>query len=203
MSREIHLDLQRKRVLERAPSNKDYIDGIILGDGGVYCGSKFSALYNQEANFKYYEWLRQIQRDFFSFGISSTLKFREEKSSYMLRTISYAELLQFRKRWYPNGVKNVPRDINLQSPQLLANWYMGDGYRCKEHDYLRLSTCYFSSEDVEFLKRELSAKLNINVAIHKEPYGLVLYLGKKHGRAREFLNYTKSHKISCFDYKWS
>ncbi len=58
-----------------------------------------------------------------------------------------------RNRWYPNGVKVVPADLNL-TPVTTANWFMGDGLSSFDRRFqftavtVRLCTHSFSVEDV-------------------------------------------------------
>jgi hypothetical protein len=48
------------------------------------------------------------------------------KGGYLLYTPCYVEFQEQRRRWYPKGVKRVPKDVDL-SPCSLAHWFAGDG----------------------------------------------------------------------------
>lgn len=72
----------------------------------------------------------------------------------------------YKKKWYPNGIKIVPRDLKL-SPLICAIWFCDDGsvIRLKNSLKLQLSTDGFKKEEVEFLasllKKEIDAEFNV------------------------------------------
>jgi hypothetical protein len=90
---------------------KEYVDGLIMGDGGVYQHG-YGACFVQAFALRYGEWGAKIQKDLARFGIKSSLSKRPHnglgnaKERYELSTNSYKEFLYFRYRWYPHGKKN-------------------------------------------------------------------------------------------------
>ena len=75
--------------------------------------------------------------------------------SNRLRSLSTIFFTEQRKRWYPNGKKIIPKDIEINRDMLLW-WYIGDGYLCRKKirpNYRRaeLATDSFSMEDVYFI----------------------------------------------------
>ena len=65
-------------------------------------------------------------------------------------TCNHPDLLRQRIRWYPNGVKIVPKDCSF-TPKSVLIWYLGDGcLQKKENTYPRisLSTDGFTKEDI-------------------------------------------------------
>lgn len=59
-----------------------------------------------------------------------------------------------RLRWYPNGIKIVPKDLTYLSPLTVAIWFADDGMCTKYHDNrltITFHTNGFTKEDVERL----------------------------------------------------
>ena len=59
-----------------------------------------------------------------------------------------------RLRWYPNGIKIVPKDLTYLSPLAVAIWFADDGMCTKYHDNrltITFHTNGFTKEDVERL----------------------------------------------------
>ena len=187
------------------------IDGLMLGDGGIEKTKKNSMFYTQDFAHRYKLWALRIQNDFRDFGIDSSLTSRiitvsDEECEYLrLRTRGIKSNVVFPilwKRWY-NGrinkrgwiIKTVPLDIDLSSPQLLADWYMGDGNYHKGG--CRLATCGFTSQEVLSLCCKLDDLLNIKTTIHG--CGSI-YISNEYTPV--FLDYIEPYKLKCFAYKW-
>ena len=152
-SESIHL--RRKNNFLIDDQSKNYIDGLIIGDGSLGNHNKWSAGYFQGFAIRYNEWAEKIQNDFKTFGIKSNLaertlperiikkgKVTPPSDIVILWTHSYEEFLFFRKRWYPNGRKEIPKDLEINA-QMLANWYMGDGSINSRQKYIVLSSLSF------------------------------------------------------------
>ena len=78
----------------------------------------------------------------------------------LLSSRSCMYLAEQYRRWYPKGIKIVPRDVRL-TPATVANWFMGDGssvwhqYKSMPgHKYVeaKFATHNYTKEDVELLK---------------------------------------------------
>ena len=209
----IHLARKHKFMITEIVKN--YIDGLLLGDGSVIQDNDWCAHYAHNCVLRSVVWLEKIKDDFTEFGIKSNIKKivippREINNKHIaatdatyLYTLNYEELKDFRQRWYPEGKKIVPRDITI-TPLLMANWYMGDGSYTKNTPRVSLATNAFTLEDIEFLSRRVSETLGIkiyirSVARRKEQYVLVV---SRKDDVHKFLRYTEPYKVSCFDYKW-
>jgi hypothetical protein len=84
-------------------------------------------------------------------------------SGWRLQSARDIFLSEQRKRWYPEGKKIVPNDINL-TPACLLWWYLGDGCLAKKKNrplYRRIVLCTdsFTDDDVALLIRILKEKL--------------------------------------------
>lgn len=211
-SEAIHLARKSKFII--TDITKDYIDGLLLGDGYLSKAGKYSAHYRHACSIKSEIWIEKIKSDFENFGISSTttkyvVPFRKIKGktippskAIMLYTKCYEEFKIFRERWYPNGRKIVPRDISIM-PSLLANWYMGDGSYSIKPPNICLATHRFSKEDILWLIQKIYEKLSIKSYIRpvKDANQFFIQITKK-ADIQKFLEYVKPYKTPCFDYKW-
>ena len=80
------------------------------------------------------------------------------KQAFNLNTKCDHSLNIFRRRWYPNGTKIIPKDLEL-SPLLVKYWFYGDGsssfikYKSVSDAYVRITFCTngFTVEDCEKL----------------------------------------------------
>lgn len=209
------LHIRHKKNFNLSQEIKNYIDGLLLGDGHIRQKSCWSAPYIQTFAIRYEKWTRKIQRDFKKFGIvSNTLEQTQEAKTMKktgqqfplsemikLSTKFYEEFILFRKRWYPNGFKIVPKDIEL-TPQLLANWHMGDGEFDTNTRRVALAVNAFSLLDVQFLINKLK-EFRIESKNHpKRTQGNQPRIRLNSRNSEKFLDITEPYKVSCFDYKW-
>ena len=129
------------------------------------------------------------------------------KAAYRLATKFYVEFGKLRDKWYPEGKKIVPDDIEL-TPECVANWYLGDGSITQNKTtkcfQLRLSTNGFSSDEVIFLSDLLNDTLDIHSRFYvhsAENKGLVIHILRRRD-VEIFLNYIRDFWISCYAHKF-
>ena len=155
---------------------------------------------------KYCEYIEYISKTLKSFGIKQSGKIskiinkKRGNISYHYGTSYYAELLAFRKQWYPNGKKIVPRNIRL-TPLTCRQWYIGDGCLMRGErgrPRITLATYSFPILDVKWLIEKLK-KLGFKATRRKynNTIGLSSYSTK------DFLNYIGKCPISCYQYKFN
>jgi len=77
---------------------------------------------------------------------------------------------EYRRKWYPEGKKIIPRDLKL-TPLILARWIADDGcIMIKNNNSYRISfsTDCFSYNDVMFLKQLIEEFINkpLSIEIH-------------------------------------
>lgn len=181
--------------------------GSILGDGGVFVGNPQKPYFyvkQKEANKKYVFWLYERFRNF----CVSSPRQRKDNGQWYFSTRGLEILLPFRKAFYKERKKRVPRDIGelLVSPLSLAVWYMDDGtldYRQKDHCAFSLTTNCFTKQEVALLSNALWKNFRI-VSTVQTPLcrGIrypKLYIG---ARGREgFLDLILPYIHECFAYK--
>ena len=183
---------------------RQWIDGELLGDGSLRSQSKYSA--NFVYTSKHLEYIQYISDTLKSFGIEQAGKIHKKKDkkwnnySYCYDSLCYAELLPIKKRWYPEGKKNIPRDLKL-TPLTLRQEMIGDGClvhkkRCRP--YIILCTCGFPISDVEWLVIQL-IKLGFKAIrqVGNNMIGISTYSTKA------FLDYIGVCPVQCYRYKWS
>jgi len=151
----------------------EMLEGEILGDGhiGVSTKSYSSARYTHSSKYlSYVSWLSNV---FALEGLEQSGRLyrtvltsaRFGKSYYMwdYATLYYEELAEIRRRFYPQGKKVVPRDLEL-TPISARQWYIGDGSLCTRKSrnampHIVLSTCAFDRQSIKTLMEQLSKRL--------------------------------------------
>lgn len=70
-------------------------------------------------------------------------------------TCRHPNITELRKKWYPEGIKKVPIDLEL-NPQRIAIWFFDDGTNNVKQRHVCLCTNAFTFEEVEFLSKKLN-----------------------------------------------
>jgi hypothetical protein len=117
-----------------------------------------------------------------------------------LRTLSYCNFVNYRNRWYPEGKKIVPKDIDISSGPFLANWLQGDGDFKKSKKILRFATHSFTLEDVKWLQEQFLLKLGVESKINTDRGKPVLCINK-HASVKKVLDIAKPYIVESFRYK--
>lgn len=122
----------------------------------------------------------------------------KEYSGYHLISHCLPMLTEQHQRWYPNGKKNVPRDITL-SPETVYWWYVGDGCLHKRDGVVIISTNGFTWGDVEFLcslhpLKEFEARI---YPVRGKP---IIYIPRRH--VGKLLAYIGPCRNPEYEYKW-
>lgn len=117
-----------------------------------------------------------------------------------LSTLHYRSFLTERLRWYPDGLKRVPKDFDITSPITLAYWHMGDGSAySKDRLHIQLATNGFVEKDVEWLRDQFADRLGIKAFIAHWREQPVLSLG--HHNAARFVEIVRPFVVDSFRYK--
>lgn len=148
---------------------EEVFDGVMLGDGCLR-PMNASAFFSVDlSGITHIDWL-YVARDALisldvpvSRGHPRLNKGVSHGKAYygcLLSSRSCAYLAEQYRRWYPDGVKIVPKNLKL-TPATVANWFMGDGssvqhqYKDKPgHKYVeaKFATHNYMEEDVELLR---------------------------------------------------
>lgn len=148
---------------------KEFLCGELLGDGGVYPVSDYSAYWQQGSKYKgYVGWLSE---KLYSWGIEQqSLQTHKGNSGghqfvvYMYASGAYDCLLELRNLFYPDGKKHIPGVLEL-SPVVVRQWYIGDGSFHKERtrQYIHFATYSFGHEEVRQLANKLAFAIGVPV----------------------------------------
>jgi len=155
------------------PKLREILDGLLLSDASLlFNRPRTSALLRMEQRPDRRKWLEQLQakgeRCGVTFRIDSVFHSPSQigdrelpGGNYLaLRSLNYAEFAEERLRWYPQGKKQVPQDLVL-TPEVLLNWFCGDGKGGDAKGTLGLCTDDFSESGVELLVHRLQIDLGI------------------------------------------
>jgi hypothetical protein len=197
---------------------KDYIDGLLLGDGSIIIHEgprrTTSRLAIAQCT-RRREWIDCIEKYLLSFGIHGHTHYVPPKpflriagrpamgtGQYFFQSHHYPLFNQFRERWYQSK-KKLPNDLVI-NPITVANWYLGDGtfFPEKRHARVKLCTCSKSEEEIAFLIEHL--KNNIGISHIREHQKCIIILSQED--VLKFINYIPTDlRPACFDYKfqWS
>lgn len=182
----------------------EWLQGELLGDGCLRSQSEYSVYFIYDS--KYEEYISYVSKTLEGFGIKQSGKIRKRVNeklnncvSYTYCSLSYAELLPLYKKWYPEGKKIVPKDIEL-TPLTCRQWYIGDGSLLKQkigRPRIELSTYGFSIEDVELLVKKLH---DLGFKASRQPFKNGIRISAY--STRDFLDYIGECPVECYKYKW-
>lgn len=123
-------------------------DGNLLGDGSLINSNKnksshFSFVFNNKHQ-TYLEWLSERLVLLTGRPIWNRSYFDKRTTKwyycYWMRSLSSSFLSAQYKRWYPNGVKIIPDDINVNADFLL-HFFLDDGSRASNGAYYLAIGC--------------------------------------------------------------
>jgi hypothetical protein len=117
-------------------------------------------------------------------------------------TKNYPDLYEYRLKWYAEGKKILPDDLEL-SPGVCLHWYIGDGNLRKDDGRLNLYTLAFTEKEVIRLINLLDKKgLKANMSFHHGKS--FIYFPKS--EAHKFLDYIgpcPKELQETYGYKWN
>lgn len=188
---------------------KEMLEGELLGDGSIVPSGLRTAVYGHGT--KYREYVAWLAEEFANHGLmqSGTIRriinYLGEKHSsvtYTYRSRSYASLMAFRQRFYPDGKKIVPRDLIL-TPIVIRQWYIGDGQihgPPRQRASITLHTCAFDLSSIGLLIAGLSS-LGFK-ATHQKAHNAIHISAHS---TEAFLHYIGPcpEPVACvYSYKW-
>ena len=183
------------------------IDGCLLGDGHLeYKDNKnYNSCLSYGSSVKEHtEYIHQFFKEY------CNENYREIKRSeifdkrtnktyvrYWFRTKCLPIFTEQRKRFYSNGLKIIPRDLEINEVLLLF-WYIGDGELESKNGYIKLHTNSFTLSDVNFLISKLK---NFEAKISKKVENqYIISIPRK--CVKLFLKYIGNCPIKNYKHKW-
>lgn len=155
-------------TIELTTQQKNIIEGLMLGDGCLYKQRSngnpnliIGRGITDEGYLKYHSRIfgnLLTEKYINNGGITYVERFDKRtnkiQSGCRLTTRALPCLLPIYDRWYPNGNKIVPKDVNLTS-ETIATWFCDDASICSwklSYRFLiEISTCGFTKDEVLFL----------------------------------------------------
>jgi len=197
--------LAKANHVELTDEAVQFIEGQLLGDGYLHSSNQFSASYQHGSKYKgYCEWLSTT---FARYGIRQCGNIRKnlvlgKYDSYQYASLAYAELRAIRERFYPEGKKIIPADLEI-THLVLREWYVGDGslaYPKSGRPAIKLATCSFTKEDVARVADKLR-DIGLRVTHHSHKYERLLISAYSVDRFLEYIG-PPPEGIPMYHYKW-
>ena len=211
---EKHLDIREDQITEFT----GLLDGLLLGDASI---TRYGYLSLRQTDARR-GWLEHVAKHLAVFGVSSKIVSNKlpnraqyidghrinTKENSLLYTPCYVELKTQRSRWYPDGVKHIPKDIVI-TPLSLAYWFCGDGTGNKNGS-ISFCTNSFSESEVRALAEILSIEFDVAASyskVHRPPVQRVRkpeFMVKvfKRDDAQRFKDLTEMYMPECCLYKF-
>jgi hypothetical protein len=189
----------------------EWIDGFLLGDGGIeiqnrdnYRGSRFAIGSSNE------QWTTFAISRFKMYGECDVKKWGtidEKHPNYLWhsRTKTHPDIIHQAERWYTgeNLKKVVPPDVRI-TPTSLLLWYLGDGSLTYIEDcntyVVRFATCAFSVEEIENILMPKLNALGLECSRDKSKNDIRI-LASSIGRFFDIIGHKSP--ISCYDHKFA
>jgi len=178
---------------------KDYIDGLLLSDGNLD-NRAHTPYYRQGFSNGKMEWYFLVREYFEDLGLHCGSYPINKGRDIALYTECHPLFSSFRARWYPNGKKIIPLDLEI-APSLMANWYLGDGKFDKRDDSLSLCTECFPKAQQEALINKLIETIGLGAYLQnhlKDTYRIAI----RAADSVKFLDYIRDYFLPCFAFKF-
>lgn len=177
------------------------LDGLLMGDASIPAGQNLLHFSQRSDRREYVEYIA-TQLGLPSDRVRDRVRKPDTRTGRQyacseLRTLSASCFAELRAKWYPNGRKVVPRDLQL-SREFVLHWFLCDGScsRTRNGAQLMLCTDAFSIEDVEFSRHLLEAE-----GIESRVCGGNRLRVRQNSIGR-FYEYLGDCPVSCLAYKW-
>lgn len=201
--RESKILLYRKTVGLR-PQLLECIEGEMLGDGHIMKGRAQSAIRIKNTCKEYRDlWVDNF--DNYSIPISPKGIYKEilnegRTTAYVVRTSSTVEFHSLRQKWYPRGIKIIPKSLKI-TPNLLLYWWIGDGsLRGNGVSGIFCSECFIKIEQEELLHK-INIALDWRLRLQKNNSGYRIFIPCQY--MRDFLDYIGPPPVNSMAYKWN
>jgi hypothetical protein len=189
---------KRLDLLPLTSRQLEIVNGSLLGDASISKRSGNCCLTEDHAvRFsEYCEWLAVEYGDWFG----HIGKYRPDRFPFCrISTKHHKVWTDLRIKWYPDGKKIVPSDLQL-TPLTLACWHCGDGSNSKE-GVIHLATHGFLISSVELLQSKLRDHLGIETTLsfHNGKYPKLTVRSAFYVK---FIELVKPYIVcDCFQYK--
>lgn len=204
----IEFDYSQNYALRAVPftdRQKEIALGSILGDAYLRpSGNSYSLSFSHgEKQKEYLEWkLSEFdnyvsQKNFYK----SERNFRGNLPTYSFSTISHPFLNELHELCYPNGKKQITKELlDHLTPLSIAVWYMDDGSVNKRYKTIVLCTNCFSIEEQQLIIEHFVEKYGIEPKLEKRRNNQYV-LRINASQSRLFFDIVGEHIPECMSYK--
>ena len=193
--------LPRKTIITK--SILQILDGMVLGDGSITVNSD-TKIGRFKIGSVHEEFARHCYNLFSSYKASEPYFYAGIKGKGMwdVQTLHHPDLYEQYLRWYPNGTKIIPSDIEFTSEMVLY-WYLGDGSISAPREgngrYMYFATNCFSKESLERIVVPKFAEIGIEVVRVTDDSRVFIQTNS----INKLLQYMGGRSpVKCFDYKF-
>ena len=130
----------------------------------------------------------------FPLSITPNIGTNKKYPNLSLYSTKYIDVGLLYSKWYPQGIKIVPRYFKL-TPSIILHWFIGDG---SYQDRISFATHSFSTNDVNFLIKRLKIDLNINSSLYISKDGPEIKIYTKRDKEYFFLILDQEKNDSDF-----
>lgn len=183
----------------------DLIDGHMLGDGCLVNPKKrkTSVIQNSCAKKDYLDWCVQNTPFWDNCNVWEVISFDKRTYTdyvrYWIKSSASHFLEVQRQRWYPNGKKRLPIDVQITARGLLR-FFIEDGGNCP-HGGVIFSVHEFTPDEITIIKDKIEILVNHECTIwteHNKP--VKIYLPKP--GLNSFYSIIGECPVESFKYKW-
>ncbi len=183
------MGLRFKRHVDLSTRQIEILNGLLLSDFHLE-QSVFQARFS--FGFKHIEFAQAIIQELSGLQWSKPRQ-NSHTGCWHAKSKFFANLIDWRNKWYSQHKKVVPNDLVL-TPETLYWWYLGDG---RVDDYgLTLCTESFETNENESLVRQLA---HLGIQAHRTPSNRIRI---RSAGVTKFIAIIGSPRVSCYSYKW-
>lgn len=192
----------RQKIL--TPNIRSIIDGIVFGDGsiGANHNTGVARVSIGGSHKEFISYCRKLLMPYLPYEPSFSKEERNGKGIWSTATKYHPDLYDLYKRWYPNGAKIIPEDINLDKMTLLL-WYLGDG-SLSQKDETNARSLYFAANcfSKESIEKILIPKfLDIGIEVSRISGSNGIFI--KTSSIVKLLNFMGGESpVDCYSYKF-
>lgn len=199
-SKKLERDLKKIKKIELTEKEISILNGILIADGSLTQPTSISS--RMTYGCKYKETLNKITEELNNLTFSNVYEYTSKPhkktnkcyTSFFLKSISNYTLLEWRNKWYPNGIKIIPNDIKLDI-WCCYWWFIGDGFL--RNKCVNLCTDSFTKEDNEMIVNKFK-EIGYNTIVSSR--NRIVF---KREDSKRFLEWIKKENyLNIYDYKW-
>lgn len=186
--------------------DNDVLIGSILGDAGLRVSNKNNKKtipYFYKKN-KYLDHIEFVAKSFYGDNYKERIK--PDGKYYKFSTPASRDFYELYQKWYPNGKKIIPKDIDI-TPGILHHWFLDDGCsylrkRKSRQIVITLSSQCFTPEDQNMVCDVMNEKWNMRFGLEKINDGTGYRIKLPQSEANRFYEIIGPPIIKSLSYKW-